>query len=146
MTYLPRLAPLLAALTLGLAACGGEDEKGEEEELSGDAEAACTAAALEGSPGLPAGFPQLDDVTYTKRSEAGPSTVVDGYYEGELGDAYEEYRSGFESAGYDILFDEKEDHDAEVSWKGGGRSGQVALREECGDEGKIYVHITNRPA
>jgi hypothetical protein len=33
-----------------------------------------------------------------------------------------------------------------VSWKGEGRSGQVALREDCGDADKIYVHITNRPA
>jgi len=27
-----------------------------------------------------------------------------------------------------------------------GRTGQVALRERCGEGDKIYVHITNRPA
>jgi hypothetical protein len=44
-----------------------------------------------------------------------------------------------------VLFEELEDHDAEVSWSGEGRSGQVALRDDCGG-GKIYVRITNRPA
>ena len=39
-----------------------------------------------------------------------------------------------------------EDHDSEVSWQGEGRTGQVALREECGDSNKTYVHITNRAA
>ena len=44
-----------------------------------------------------------------------------------------------------MLFDELEEHDSEVSWKGQGRSGQVALREECGDSDRTFVHITNRP-
>jgi hypothetical protein len=34
----------------------------------------------------------------------------------------------------------------EISWKGAGRTGQVAMREECGDSDKTYVRITNRPA
>jgi hypothetical protein len=38
-----------------------------------------------------------------------------------------------------------EEHDSEASWSGEGRSGQVALREDCADSDKIYVHITNRP-
>ena len=65
---------------------------------------------------------------------------------GSLPDAHDEYRRSSEAAGYKILFDELEDHDSEVSWQGEGRSGQVALREECGENDKIYVHITNRPA
>ena len=51
----------------------------------------------------------------------------------------------FKAAGYKVLFEELEDHDSEVSWQGEGRTGQVALRDECGGD-KIYVHITNRPA
>ena len=46
-------------------------------------------------------------------------------------------------AGFTILFDELEDNDSEVSWKGQGRSGQVALRNECGSSDKVFVHVTN---
>jgi hypothetical protein len=84
-------------------------------------------------------------VTYTKQETQGPSDVVEGYYEGDVKDAYEDYKSALEDANYTILFDELEEHDSEVSWKNDGRSGQVALREECGEDGKTYVHITNRP-
>jgi hypothetical protein len=63
-----------------------------------------------------------------------------------LQDAYDAYKSGFESAGYDVLFDEIEEHDSEVSYEGGGRTGQVALRENCDEADRISVHITSRPA
>lgn len=51
-----------------------------------------------------------------------------------------------EGAGFAILFNELEEHDSEISWKGEGRTGQVAMREECGEPDKTYVHVTNRPA
>ena len=63
-----------------------------------------------------------------------------------MNDAHDEYKKELQAAGFDVLFDELEEHDSEVSWKGEGRSGQVALREECGSDEKIFVHITNRPA
>jgi hypothetical protein len=88
----------------------------------------------------------VEDTTFTKQSTQGPTEVVEGYWKGSLEDAHDEYKKELEAAGYDIVFDELEDHDSEVSWKGEGRSGQVALREDCGDADKIYVHITNRPA
>ena len=69
----------------------------------------------------------------------------EGYWKGDLKEAYDEYLKELKAAGYQILFDELEDHDSEVSWSGEGRSGQVALRDDCGGN-KIYVHITNRPA
>ena len=56
------------------------------------------------------------------------------------------FKGGFESAGFTVLFDEVEEHDSEVSWKGKGRTGQVALRDECGEADRTYVHITNRPS
>jgi hypothetical protein len=130
-----------------LAGCGGGgDKKSEEEEAPNPAAtAACTGSALTGSPRLPASFPQVEHVTYTTQRTQGPTDVVEGYFEGDLKDAYDEYKKELQAAGYKILFDEIEEHDSEVSWAGEGRSGQVALREDCG-EGKIYVHITNRPA
>ncbi len=132
--------------TLTLVACGGEKKSGEEEgPISEAAKAACTGSELSETPKLPANFPKPGKVTYTNQETQGPSDVVEGYYEGDVKDAYEDYKSALEDANYTILFDELEEHDSEVSWKNDGRSGQVALREECGEDGKTYVHITNRP-
>lgn len=136
-------ALLALVVSLGLVACGGGDSNSESE--SEGTAVACSGSELS-SVELPAGFPKPDGVVYTETETRGPTEVVDGYYEGELQDAYDAYRSGFEDAGYDILFDEIEEHDSEVSWRGEGRSGQVALRDECEEEGRISVHITNRPA
>ena len=88
----------------------------------------------------------VENTTLTKQSTQGPTEVVEGYWNGDLKEAHDEYVKEFKAAGYQVLFEELEEpHDSEVSWKGEGRSGQVALRDDCGG-GKIYVHITNRPA
>jgi hypothetical protein len=142
-----RLALLpLALVVFALAGCGGDGNGNGEEEGSGEVQAACTASALTDAPNLPAGFPTFDSVTYTQQKTQGPTEVVEGYYEGELEDAYNEVKGSLEEAGYTILFDELEEDDSEVSWKGQGRSGQVGLRKECGDEDRVYVRISNRPA
>jgi hypothetical protein len=140
------LAALLGTVALMLAACGGGggDEGSEEESEANRATVACEGSAISDT-GLPAGFPTVDGVTLTKSSDAGPSHVVDGFYEGELQDAYDGYKDGFEQAGYTVVFDEIEDHDSEISYEGDGRTGQVALREDCEEEGRLTVHITNRP-
>jgi hypothetical protein len=131
-------------LVLAVARCGG-DKKSEEGEGGGEAEAACTGSPLAEAPKLPAKFPSFDSVTYTQQSTRGPTEIVEGYYEGGVEAAHDEVKSALESAGFTILFDELEEDDSEVSWKGQGRSGQVALRMECGDEDRTFVHITNRP-
>lgn len=131
-----RLGPALA-LTLFLAVlaagCGG-----------GGAECGPAPAALSDSPTLPSGFPTPEGVTYTEAREAGPSTILDGYRESELGDTFDAYRSAFEDAGYDVTRDEKEENDAEVNFVGGGTDGQVRLRRECAD--RTTISITIRPA
>jgi hypothetical protein len=138
---------VLGLVVLAFAGCGGGGEKSSEEgELNEQARAACTGSALSATPKLPPSFPQVENVTYTQQRTQGPTNVVEGYWEGSLEDAHDEYKKELEAAGYKILFDELEEHDSEVSWEGEGRSGQVALREECGDNDKNYVHITNRPA
>jgi hypothetical protein len=139
---------LFAALILfTLAGCGGGDGKGEEEgELDEATKAACTGSALSDAPSLPAGFPTVDGATFTQQRTQGPTEVIEGYFEGGIQEAHDAYKSAFERAGYTVLFDEVEEHDSEVSWKGQGRSGQVALRDECGDEDRIYLKVTNRPA
>ena len=135
------LAVLLAA------GCGGKSES-EGGALNKEAVAACNGSALAEAPNLPASWPQIetDKVTYTKQETKGPTTIVEGYFNGDIKEAHDEWKKELQASGYKILFNELEDHDSEVSWQGEGRSGQVALREECGSADKIYVHITNRLA
>ena len=139
-----RWLSLVGAIVLALAGCGG-DGKSEEREGGGETEAACTGSPLAETPKLPAKFPKLDSVTYTQQSMQGPTVIVEGYYKGDVEGAHDEVKAALERAGFTVLFDELEEDDSEVSWKGQGRSGQVALRMECGDEDKTFVHITNRP-
>jgi len=138
-----RWLSLVGASILVLAGCGG-DKKSEEG--AGSGEAACKGSALSTAPKLPAKFPTFGSVTYTQQSTQGPTEIVEGYYEGDVAAAHDEVKSALEGAGFTVLFDELENHDSEVSWKGQGRSGQVALREDCGaGSNRTLVHITNRP-
>jgi hypothetical protein len=136
------LAVLLAA------GCGGNKDESEGGALNKQALAACNGTALAEAPNLPPSWPQIetDKVTYTKQETKGPTTIVEGYFNEDIKEAHDEWKKELEASGYKILFDELEEHDSEVSWQGEGRSGQVALREECGSADKIYVRITNRPA
>lgn len=132
-----------AVLVVALAGCGGEEESEAEREAAG---AACTVApaALPGTPTLPDGFPTPEGVTYTAEREAGPSHIVEGYFDGAVGDAYEAYRDALDQAdGYDVTKDEQEELDAEVNFEGGSSSGQVKLLQECED--RTTVSITARP-
>lgn len=143
--------PLFFACAALLVACGGEKDKGEETGKAASfteaqAEAICNGSAMSGSPKLPANFPKPDGTTYVKQSTAGPTEIVDGTFAGDIDEGYSAYQTAVKDAGYDILFNEKEEDDAEISYKGDGTTGQIALRAECGSEDKIIVHITNRPA
>ena len=145
-----KVSLVLALLTVGLAAgCGGGGDKKSEGALNKEVQAACTGSALSESPKLPASFPQIeaDKLTYTQQSTQGPTNVVEGYFHGSVQEAHDEFQKELKGVGYDILFDEVEaPNDSEISWKGEGRTGQVAMRNECGESDKTYVHITNRPA
>jgi hypothetical protein len=142
----------LLALVLGLAAfagCGGGKDEGETDTdaQSGTVHAACNGSRMSAEPKLPASFPQIeeDKVVYTQQSTSGPTQVVEGYFNGDVQEAHDEYLKELKGAQYKILFDEVEaPNDSEISWSGEGRTGQVALRNECGDKDKTYVHITNR--
>jgi hypothetical protein len=136
----------LAALAFLVAGCGGGDKQDETDtQASPQALAACTGSPLKATPKLPPSFPMVENTTLTRQSTEGPTELVEGYWEGDVKEAHDEYLKELKAAGYKVLFEELEDHDSEVSWSGEGRSGQVALRDDCGG-GKIYVHITNRPA
>jgi hypothetical protein len=140
---------LVLALGLALSACGGGDDGESEAEREAERGTAfapiCEMTAMSGDTGLPADFPTPESVTWVKSEEAGPSRVVEGWAEEELGDVYDDWHQLFEDSDYDITFDEQEDHDAEISFEGGGQSGQVKLADECADD-KVYARVTSRPA
>jgi hypothetical protein len=139
--------PVLVATAALIAAGCGDGKKSGESDLGKEVQAACTGSPLSAEPKLPPSFPQIerDKLTYTKQETRGPTEVVEGYFHGDVKEAHEEFEKELGGAGFAILFNELEDHDSEISWKGEGRTGQVAMREECGESDKTYVHITNRP-
>jgi hypothetical protein len=136
-----RSAGVLTAFVLLLAAGCGSEKKAEE----GGAEQECGSApaAMAGNPTLPAKFPTPADVTYTGEKKTGPSTVISGYHDGELDEAFDSYESGFETASYQVTKDEKEEDDAEVNFSGGSSTGQVKMIQSCKD--RTSLSITIRP-
>jgi hypothetical protein len=136
-----RLGAVLALPVAILAAsgCGG----GKDKEAAGKA---CPAppAAMSVSPKLPTGFPGVQGVTYATQKQDGPSEIVTGYRDGDVGAAYDLYKSAISAAsGYSVTKSEHEDFDAEVNFEGGGKSGQVKLLQSCKD--RTTVTITARP-
>jgi hypothetical protein len=141
-----RLLIAVMAGLLVLSACS----KKEEAKTGGEGGTrACEGTALSATEiKLPSDFPIPGEAVLTTSSTAGPSQVVEGFYEADLESAYNEWKEALQGAGYAILFDEIEDKDSEISYKSkdGASTGQIALRSECEESGKTFVHITNRPA
>ena len=139
------LLSVLAAAVLAASGCGGS-KKEEARAENPLAKVACEGSPLTATPKLPPSFPMVENTTLTKQSTQGPTDVVEGYWKGDVQEAHDEYLKELKAAGYAILVEEVEaPNDSEISWKGEGRSGQVALRNDCGGD-RISVHITNRPA
>ena len=140
------LIPLL--LVCLLAGCGGKieaEKEGEAAAKSGRGTVTCEGSAMSGETGLPADFPSIDGITFVSSAQNGPTRAVEGYAEKGLKNLYEAYQAGLNDAGYTILFNEREEDDAEISYKAKDEStGIVALRS-C-DEDKTSIHVTNRPA
>ena len=137
----------MLAFTFTVSACGGKSDAEKAREAAANAASAgvCDATALSGDTGLPAKFPEPDGVTYKKTKSAGPSVIVDATYDGDIDAGYSAYEKAVGDAGYKVLRKEKEEDDAEIEYQGGGKTGQIALRNSCGESDKIAVNITNRP-
>lgn len=138
------LKRLLAVLFVGLlvfAACGGDD--GEETEAGGRGECAEAPAAGD-APSLPKDFPLPGEVTLTGETEAGPSLIVEGYFQADIEEAFPEYLEAFEGSGWEVTGDEQEEDDAEIFFAQGEANGQVNFFAEC--EGRTKLRITIRPS
>jgi hypothetical protein len=146
MTYRRIGLVLLLGLVVSIAAAGCGDAQKSSSAEPESSKAACKAAATNRPTGLPAAFPVPGELTFTEVRKDGPTNVVDGYWTSGIDEAYEEFKDQVEQAGYEILFNEKEEHDAEISYRGSGRTGQIALRDDCSEADTTRVHITNRPA
>ena len=146
MTYRRILLASLLGLLLAIFAAGcGDAEKSSSGGESEEGKAACRAPATTDPTGLAAEFPVPGEVTFTAVRKDGPTNVLDGYWASGLDEAYEEYKDQVEGAGYKVLFNEKEEHDAEISYAGSGKTGQIALRDDCTEADTTRVHITARP-
>jgi hypothetical protein len=126
-------------LFVALAACGDDDDSSSEDAAGGD----CSEAPAEATVDEMADFPTPEGTTYTGGDQAGPSFIAEGYFDGDLPDAFDAYHETFEDAGYDVTKDEQEEIDAEVFFAGDGTTGQVNMFAECDDRTKL--RITVRP-
>src|SRR4051812_23687500 len=86
------LATIALFAVLPLAGCGESEAEKAAESGKSKFTAVCEGTEITGAAGLPSGFPKPDAVTYLETSKAGPSSVVDGTYDGELDDAYSAYQ------------------------------------------------------
>jgi len=114
--------------------------KGESEALPAAFVRPCGAAPTERvRVSFPAG-----GSTYTRRTLAGPTTVVRGFRSGVVKDANAAYQSALASAGYTILRSEIDPADSEVVFRNARTTGQVAMTQEC--KSRVRIRITIRPA
>src|SRR4051812_22053661 len=114
------------------------DAGGEGEEHA----SACRKPATSEATGLPASFPKPSAVMVTEVRKEGPTIEVDAYVSTDFPEAYAGYGAAVTKAGYTVLHKERDAHDAEINYRGGGRQGQIALKENCSEKGVTRVHIT----
>jgi hypothetical protein len=134
-----RVAVVLVLLSVLAVGCGKDGDKESEGAL-----AACASAMpADGSVTLPAGFPKPAKAAYVSASQAGPSTIIEGFYDGDIKDAYDAYKKALSTGAFSVTKDEKEDRDAEVFFGGTASNGQVNMFLEC--TGRTKLRITIRP-
>ena len=136
-----RICAALALAAVGVAlGCGGGGEDKDKEAASRDC--APAPAAMSGQPTLPTGFPQPAEVTYTGQVAKGPTSVIKGYFAGDIDAAYNTYKDSFK-APFEVEDSEHESVDAEIEFEGSGKEGQVKLLQKCKD--RTTVTLTIRP-
>ncbi|MCU1463769.1 MAG: hypothetical protein JWO37_3844 [Acidimicrobiales bacterium] len=126
----------VAIAMVAVTACGKSEGAGSKTCPSPPVSIAAPSGGL-------AGFPKPTGVVYTTSSNAGPSTIAEGYADADLTTVYNSYASALGTAPYGVTKKEHDAHDAEVTFTGSGSTGQVRLGEAC--KGRTSVKITIRP-
>jgi hypothetical protein len=129
----------LVAVAVALG-CGGGDE--DKESKAAERPCPSSPAAMSGAPSLPTGFPQPSQVTYTGQVAKGPTSIVNGYFAGDIDEAYNTYKDAFKDP-FEVEDSEHEAVDAEIEFKGSDKEGQVKLLQTCKD--RTRVTLTIRP-
>jgi hypothetical protein len=140
---LKRLLMLMLVAMLVFAACGGDDGESDAGGEGGRGECSEAPASADVT-GIPEDFPLPGEVTLTGESEAGPSVIIEGYFQADLEEAFPEYKDAFEGSDYEITKDEQEEDDAEIFFAQGDTNGQVNMFAEC--DGRTKLRITIRPS
>lgn len=150
------IAVVLGVGMLVLAACGGgggggSNPPGSSVPVGSPAGASplatCVGPAISDT-GLPADFPVPDGVTFTAKDTAAATVFLDGYASGDVAGVLKTWTDAVNSAGYTVLStDDEAPSDAEINYQSADHktSGQIAMRDQCGDGGTIAIHVTNRP-
>jgi hypothetical protein len=103
--HLLAVVAVLVAMTLALAACGGEKDEGKDGDADGGSTASplatCSGPAV-AKTGLPADFPVPSGVTFTKTGTAGPSVIVEGFASGDVANVYNAWKAAFATAMYTL--------------------------------------------
>lgn len=135
------VAALVVAAAVATGGCGGDPGAPPGVDLP----ACASAIPREGRvKGVPADFPKPAGAVYTKSTPAGPSVIVDGFYDGDIGESFDAWRAAFEESDWTITKDERETVDAEVFFARGEINGQVNMFAECA--GRTRLTITIRPS
>jgi hypothetical protein len=136
-----RAGALTAVVLAALGACSGEPGGVPGADLP-----ACDGPLPRDRPvtGVPRRFPKPAGALYIASAAAGPSTIVEGFFDGEIGESFDAWRAAFEDSGWTITKDEREVVDAEVFFARGEINGRVDMFAECA--GRTRLTITIRPS
>ena len=130
-----------------LAGCGGRWRQDEPEEGERtQAQAACDGGLSRQRRSCRRASRRSRTVDVDEAVDPGPDDVVEGYLTGDVKEAHDEYQKELTGARLQgSLRGARGRHDSEVLLAGPkGRTGQVAIRDECGERDKTLLHITNR--
>ncbi|MCU1673406.1 MAG: hypothetical protein JWN77_1519 [Frankiales bacterium] len=125
-------------LLVGLAACGGSSDSGNEEKAGGPGQQACgSLPAADPTATLPEGFPVLADQVLYEPSKQGATTIVFARLDtSDFVKVRDELVDELKAAGYTIDGTDQESVEAEAQFSG-KQTGTIKVQPLC--KGKVSV-------
>jgi hypothetical protein len=149
------LVTVVACLTVGLTACGGEESSAsgdaDGEEFSAAADRSTCLADATPVDTLPEGFPgdfpmPPQTVSYDAEDRGSEGVIVTGVTDLPFDDVLESLNGDAQEAGFEVTSGETEEHDAEANWEGNGYRGRWAIRESATCPGQTVVQVLALPS